>query len=56
MPKQILGKKKLNINEIKNSKIKFTDNIKNGVMKSDCVMTDAWVSMGEKNTKKKNFF
>ena len=22
-------------------------------MKSDCVMTDAWVSMGEKNTKKK---
>ena len=25
-------------------------------MKSDCVMTDIWVSMGEKNTKKKRFF
>ena len=25
-------------------------------MKSDCVMTDVWISMGEKNTKKKSFF
>ena len=56
MPKQILGKNKLNINKIKHSKIKFTDNIKNGVMKSNCVMTDVWISMGEKNTKKKSFF
>ena len=25
-------------------------------MKSDCIMTDVWESMGEKNTKKKIFF
>ena len=56
MPKPILGKNILSINKIKHSKIKFTDNIKNGVMKSDCVMTDVWVSMGEKRTTKKSFF
>ena len=56
MPKKILLKNILKINNTKHSKIKFTDNIKNGVMKSDCVMTDVWISMGEKNTKKKSFF
>ena len=56
MPKKILLKNILKINKTKHSKIKFTDNIKNGVMKSDCVMTDAWVSMGERSTKKKSFF
>ena len=56
MPKKILWKNKLSINKIKHSKIKFTDDIKKGVMKSDCVMTDVWVSMGEKSTKKKSFF
>jgi len=56
MPRKILRKNILSINKIKHSKIKFTDDIKNGAMKSDCVMTDIWVSMGEKNTKKKRFF
>ena len=56
MPKKILLKNILKINKTKHSKIKFTDNIKNGLMKSDCVMTDVWISMGEKNTKKKSFF
>ena len=56
MPKKILLKNILKINKTKHSKIKFTDNIKNGVMNSDCVMTDAWVSMGERSTKKKSFF
>ena len=56
MPKKILLKNILKINNTKHSKIKFTDNIKNGVMNSDCVMTDAWVSMGERSTKKKSFF
>jgi len=56
MPKKILWKIKLSINKIKHSKIKFTDDIKKGVMKSDCVMTDVWVSMGEKSIKKKSFF
>ena len=56
IPKPILGKNKLTIKKIKHSKIEFTDNIKNGVVKSDCVMTDVWVSMGEKRTTKKSFF
>jgi len=56
MPKQILQKIELNINKTKLSKIKFTNDINIGVIKSDCIMTDVWVSMGEKNTKKKIFF
>ena len=56
MPKNILRKVKSSVNKIRHSKIKFTDDIKKGVMKSDCVMTDAWVSMGERSTKKKIFF
>ena len=56
MPKNILRKIKSSVNKIRHSKIKFTDDIKKGVMKSDCVMTDVWVSMGEKSIKKKSFF
>ena len=39
-----------------NSNIYFTENLKEGVIKSDCIMTDVWVSMGEKNNNKKLFF
>ncbi len=46
-------KNNLNVN-LDNEKI--TDDIKKGVMKSDCVMTDVWVSMGERNKKKKSYF
>ena len=33
----------------------ITNIIKEGVKYADCIMTDAWVSMGEKLTKKKYF-
>ena len=33
----------------------ITDKIKDGVKCVDCVMTDAWVSMGESSSKKKYF-
>ncbi len=33
----------------------LTNVINEGVKNADCVMTDAWVSMGEKSTKKRYF-
>ena len=33
----------------------LTDKIKEGLKFADCVMTDAWVSMGENSNKKKYF-
>jgi ornithine carbamoyltransferase len=56
MPKNILRKIKSSVNKTRHSKIKFTDDINKSVMKSDCVMTDVWISMGEKNRKKKSLF
>jgi len=57
LPRQILNKNKLEINKLKNlTKLSFTDNPRLGLLKSDCVMTDVWVSMGEKNNNKKNLF
>ena len=54
LPKQIL---KTNIaKEIKyNKNLMITNIIEEGVKNADCVMTDTWVSMGEKSTKKKFF-
>tara|TARA_B100000029_G_scaffold461575_1_gene493448 strand:- start:1797 stop:2687 length:891 start_codon:yes stop_codon:yes gene_type:complete len=54
LPKKILNKVKTN--KKINKKIFFTDNIKIGVTKSDCIMTDVWLSMGEKNKSKKIHF
>ena len=56
LPKQILKRIKLLIKSTKKTKINFIDDIKKGVQKSNCVMTDVWVSMGEENKKKINFF
>ena len=56
VPKQILKKHNLEIKKLNNSNIYFTENLKEGVIKSDCIMTDVWVSMGEKNNNKKLFF
>ena len=45
-------KKKIIIN--KNLKYStFHTNIKNGLKNSNCIMTDAWISMGDKDTKNK---
>ena len=56
VPKQILKKNNLEIRKLNNSNIYFTKNLKEGVNNSDCIMTDVWVSMGEKNNNKKLFF
>ena len=56
MPKQILNNNKSKIIK-KNSKNLFvTSNIDEGVKNANCVMTDAWISMGEKNKLKKKYF
>ncbi len=56
MPKEIIIKNKKEINFFNSSNLKFTNNINDGVTKSNCIMTDAWVSMGEKDNKKKKYF
>ncbi len=55
MPKEIIKKNKSKIIKRYNKNILVTNNIKEGVQFSDCVMTDVWVSMGEKQSKKKYF-
>lgn len=55
IPKEILKKNKSKFIKLINKKILVTDKIKEGIKFSDCVMTDAWVSMGENSNKKKYF-
>jgi len=55
LPKEILKKNKLKMKNIINKNLILTNVIMDGVKNADCVMTDAWVSMGEKSTKKKYF-
>ena len=55
MPKEIIKKINNKIITKNNTNLIITDNIKEGVKYADCIMTDAWVSMGEKQTKKKYF-
>ena len=55
LPKEILKKNKLEIYKKNNKNLFITNSIKEGVQSADCVMTDAWVSMGETLTKKKYF-
>ena len=55
MPKEILNKNKTKIMKNNSKNLLLTYSINEGVKFADCVMTDAWVSMGEKSTKKKYF-
>ena len=55
LPKEILKIHKNQLSKIKNKYLKITNNIEDGVKNVDCIMTDTWVSMGEKSTKKKFF-
>ncbi len=55
MPKEILKKNRSNIIKKASNNLIFTNVIKDAVKYADCVMTDTWVSMGEKSTKKKFF-
>jgi len=55
MPKEILKKNKTKIIKNNSTNIMATHRINEGVKFADCIMTDAWVSMGEKSDKKKYF-
>ena len=55
LPKEISKKNKTQINKYHNNRLFFINSLMDGVKYADCVMTDAWVSMGEKSTKKKYF-
>ena len=54
LPKEILKQNKNKINK-NNKNLIYTNILKDGVKYADCVMSDAWVSMGEKSDKKKYF-
>ena len=56
LPKEIIKKNNKNLNKNKNNNLIITNNIKDGVSRTNCIMTDAWVSMGEKNPHKKKYF
>ena len=53
LPKKIIKNHISIFNKLSNSRVVFTDSIDKAVKKSDCVMTDTWVSMGESPSKKK---
>ena len=55
LPKEILKKNKNEIIKYNNKRLYITNSLMDGVKYADCVMTDAWVSMGEKSLKKKYF-
>ena len=52
-PKKIVNKNIDLMNKYSSKKITYYDNPIEAVKKADCVMTDVWISMGEKNFKKK---
>ena len=56
LPKEIIKKNHKNLNKNKNNNLIITNNIKDGVSRTNCIMTDVWVSMGEKNSHKKKYF
>ena len=55
IPKEILNKRKSLILKKSNTNLIATNSINEGIKDANCVMTDAWVSMGEKSIKKKYF-
>ena len=55
LPKEILKKNKTEIIKYNNKQLFITNSLMDGIKYADCVMTDAWVSMGEKSAKKKYF-
>lgn len=56
IPEKILKTSKNELKKLSNRKLKiFTDPIK-GTKNSNCIMTDVWLSMGDKDKNKKKFF
>ncbi len=56
IPKIILQKNKKNLLVYNNNKLKFLSDPEEGSIKSKCIMTDVWLSMGEKNKNKIKYF
>ncbi len=55
IPNQIFKNYKNEFLKCKNKNMEYFDDSFEGVKKSNCIMTDVWVSMGEKNNKTKYF-
>ncbi len=55
VPNQIFKHHKNEFLKLENKNLKYFSNPIEGVKKSNCIMTDVWVSMGEKNNKTKYF-
>jgi len=55
VPNQIFKHHKNEFLKLKNKNLKYFADPIEGVKKSNCIMTDVWVSMGEKNNKTKYF-
>ena len=55
MPNKILSQSNSKIKKQNNKNLMITNVINDGVKNANCVMTDSWVSMGEKSNKKKYF-
>ena len=55
VPNQIFKNYKNEFLKLKNKNLKYFADPIEGVKKSNCIMTDVWVSMGEKNNKEKYF-
>ncbi len=55
VPNQIFKHYKNEFLKLKNNNLKYFADPIEGVKKSNCIMTDVWVSMGEKNNKIKYF-
>ena len=56
VPEKILQKKKNEIKKYNNSNLIFLSDPKKGSKNSNCIITDVWVSMGEKNKNTKKDF
>ncbi len=55
VPNQIFKNNKNEFLKLKNKNLRYFADPIEGVKKSNCIMTDVWVSMGEKNNKAKYF-
>ena len=56
VPKKILSLKKKEISKYKNNRLLFLSDPIKGSINSKCIMTDVWMSMGEKNKNKIKLF
>ncbi len=56
LPKEIIRINNKSITKIANKNLKITYIIDEGIKDINCIMTDAWLSMGEKDIKKKKYF